>query len=235
MTVKIKGILFDFGRTLFDYFPSRSVIWSRIAKRLGVDISPDDPRIRMGLKNQVNTYVKMGRPYSRLSTKEFHSLNSRVLEKLGIKSEGTFNIIHEEFEKRRDRYIIYPDCKNTIEKIYLMGIKIGLVSNCDALKAKTRRPVMKENEILRFFDTIILSDEVGLVKPQKKIFDLALNAIGIQDGSKVIHVGDNLIADAMGAKNAGLIPALYDPQGFYNSDDNLITIKTLSEILNYLI
>ncbi len=121
-----------------------------------------------------------------------------------------------------------------IKGIYHMGIKIGLLSNVDSIKAKTRRPVMRKNEILHFFDTIILSDEVGYVKPQKKIFDLALNAIGIQDGSKVIHVGDNLIADAMGAKNAGLIPFLYDPHGFYKSDDNLITIKSLSEILNYL-
>lgn len=234
MTSKIKGIFFDFGRTLFDYYPSKAVIWSRIAKRLGVDISPDDPRIRRGMKNQVNTYVKMGRAYSRLSTKEFYLLNSQVLEEMGIKSEGTFNIIHEEFEKRRDHYVIYHDSKDTIEKIYHMGIKIGLLSNVDSIKAKTRRPVMRKNEILHFFNTIILSDEVGYVKPQKKIFDLALNAIGIQDGSNVIHVGDNLITDAAGAKNAGLIPILYDPQGFYNSDDNLITIKSLSEILNYL-
>jgi HAD superfamily hydrolase (TIGR01549 family) len=186
------------------------------------------------MKNQINIFVKMGRPYSKLSTKEFHSLNRRVLEDMGIFTENSFDIIHEEFEKRRDHYVIYHDSKDTIEKIYHMGIKIGLLSNVDSIKAKTRRPVMRKNEILHFFDTIILSDEVGYVKPQKKIFDLALNAIGIQDGSKVIHVGDNLIADAMGAKNAGLIPILYDPHGFYKSDDNLIKIKALSEILNYL-
>ena len=233
MTAKIKGIFFDFGGTLYDYYPPNAVIWSRMAKRLGVDISPDDPRIWTGMKNQENAYVKRDKPFSKLTREELNLLNRNVLEAIGIKSEGTFNIIHEEFEKRRDGYKIYPDCKNTLEKIQLMGIKIGLLSNCDELHAKSRRPVMKENEILHLFDTIILSDEVGSVKPQKQIFDLALNAIGIQDGSKVIHVGDNLIADAMGAKNTGLIPVLYDPQGFY-SDDNLITIKTLSEILNYL-
>ena len=117
----------------------------------------------------------------------------------------------------------------------MMGIKIGLLSNVNSIKAKTRRPIMREYEILHFFDTIILSDEVKpYVKPQKEIFNLALDGIGLKDGSKVIHVGDNLIADCMGAKNAGLIPILYDPQGFYNSDDNLITIITHSEILNYL-
>jgi FMN phosphatase YigB (HAD superfamily) len=47
-------------------------------------------------------------------------------------------------------------------------------------------------------------------------------------------VGDSRLADVMGAKNAGSIPILYDPQSFYNPNDNLITIKTLSEILNYL-
>lgn len=233
MTTKIKGILFDFGGTLYEYYPPNAVIWSRIAKRMGVDISPDDPRIWTGMKNQENAYVKRDKPFSKLTREELHLLNRNVLEAMGIKSEGTFNIIHEEFEKRRDGYKIYPDCKNTLEKIQLMGIKIGLLSNCDELHAKSRRPTMKEREILHFFDTIILSYEVGYDKPQKKIFELALNAIGIQDSSKVIHVGDNLLADVMGAKNAGLIPVLYDPHDFY-SEDNLIKIKTLSEILNYL-
>ena len=233
MTNKIKGIFFDFGGTLYDYYPPNAVIWSRIAKRLGVDISPDDPRIWTGMKNQEIAYEKRGKPYSKLTSEGLHLLNRIVLEALGIKSEGTLNIIQEEFEKRRDGYRIFLDCKNTLDKINQMGMKIGLLSNCDELHAKTRRPTMKENEILHLFDTIILSYEVGYEKPQKEIFDLALNAIGIQDGSKVIHVGDNPLADAMGAKNAGLIPVLYDPLDFY-SEENLIKIKALSDILNYL-
>ena len=92
-------------------------------------------------------------------------------------------MIFEEFEKRRDGYKIVPDCKNTLEKIILKGIKIGLLSNTDTKHGITRRPTMKENGILHFFDTIILSSEVGFGKPQREIFELALNAIGIQDGA----------------------------------------------------
>ncbi|MHA1729917.1 MAG: HAD family hydrolase [Promethearchaeota archaeon] len=128
---------------------------------------------------------------------------------------------------------MFPDCKNTLEKIKELSIKIGLLSNCDLKHAINRRPTMKENEILHFFDAIILSIEVGFEKPQKEIFELALNAIGIKDGSKVMHVGDNRLADVIGAENAGLIPVLYDPNDF-SSDKNIIKINNLSEILQLL-
>ncbi|MHA1729916.1 MAG: hypothetical protein ACTSWY_14475 [Promethearchaeota archaeon] len=97
MTSNIEAIFFDFGGTLFEYFPSNSVVWSRIAKRLGIDISPDDPRIWQGMKNQEINFMERDKPFSKLSREELHLLNCNVLEAIGINNEGTIDIIHEEF------------------------------------------------------------------------------------------------------------------------------------------
>jgi HAD superfamily hydrolase (TIGR01549 family) len=186
------------------------------------------------MKNQEIAYNEWGKNFSKLTREGLHLLNRNVLDAMGIKRNVlTMDIIYEEFEKRRDGYKIFPDCKSTLEKIHGKGIKIGLLSNTDELHGQTRRSTMKKNGILHLFEAIILSSETSFEKPQKEIFDIALDAIGIRDGSKVMHVGDSRLADGFGAKNSGLIPILYDPQGFY-SENEYITIKKLSEILNYL-
>ena len=152
---------------------------------------------------------------------------------MGIDGEGTMEIIGEEFDKRGHGYRINPESKRTLERIYSMGLKIGLVSNCPSEFGGPRRLIMREDEILHYFSTIILSGEVGHAKPEKEIFKIALNSLGLQDASKVMHVGDFLGADVTGAQNAGLVPILYDPMGFHPGE-NVITIKKLSEIFRYL-
>ncbi len=173
------------------------------------------------------------KPFSKLSREEIHTLNLHMLAAMGIDGEGTMEIISEEFNKRGHGYLINPESKETLERIYSMGIKIGLVSNCPSEFGKPRRLTMKEDGILHYFSTIILSDEVGHAKPEKEIFKIALNSLGLQDASKVIHVGDFLGADVIGAQNAGLIPVLYDPLRFHPGE-NIITIQKLSEIFQYL-
>jgi HAD superfamily hydrolase (TIGR01549 family) len=229
MRKEIQGILFDFGGTLYDYYPSNSVIWSRIAKRLGVDISPNDPRIWKGMQRQSIETTKRDVPFSKLSREEIHTLNLHVLDALGIDGEGTMDIISEEFDKRGHGYRINPESKETLERIYSMGLKIGLVSNCPSEFGKPRRQTMRGDGVLQSFSAIILSGEVGHEKPEKEIFMIALNSLGLQDASKVMHVGDSLGADVIGAQNAGLIPVLYDPMGFHPGE-NVITIQKLSDI-----
>ncbi len=92
---------------------------------------------------------------------------------------------------------------------------------------------MEENGILHFFDTIILSVEVGFEKPQKEIFQIALQKLGINNPAQAMHVGDSPITDVKGARNAGLIPVLFDPIDLYPIE-NVIKISALSDILQYL-
>ena len=228
-----KGILFDFGGTLYDYHPSNSVIWSRIAKRLGVDISPKDARIWAGMQRQSIEATRRAKPFSKLSTEEIHTLNLHVLSAMGVDGEGAMEVISEEFDKRGHGYLINPESTETLERIYSMGIKFALLSNCPQEFGKPRRLTMQEDGILHYFYTILLSGEIGHAKPEKEIFEMALNSLGLQDPSKVMHVGDFLSSDVIGAQNAGLTPVLYDPLGFH-PNEKVITIKKLSEILQYL-
>jgi putative hydrolase of the HAD superfamily len=54
-------------------------------------------------------------------------------------------------------------------------VKLGLVSNTNALHAAYLRPLLP---VLRRFDAVVMSCEVGHVKPEPAIFRLALEGVG---------------------------------------------------------
>lgn len=235
MTNKITTVFFDYGGTLCDYYPSNAEIWAKIAEKLGVHISADDSRIRQGMRKQSQAFERLGIPDAQLSKAQIHTLNCHVLTAMGIDGEGTQTTIDAEFFAREQglMYTMYPDAPQTLDAIKREGLKIGLLSNVGRRGALTRRPSLKENGILHYFDTIILSAEVGVWKPNKEIFNIALREIGEKIPANAMHVGDSPIADVKGARNAGLIPVFFDPLELY-STENVIKIKALSDILQYI-
>ena len=92
MTKDIIGVYFDFSGTLIDSRYVITNIWSRIAKRLGMDIDYDDPRIWAGIQKQWEEYDKLkdklGKNYMDFSREDWDELNPVVLDTIGIKSDG---------------------------------------------------------------------------------------------------------------------------------------------------
>lgn len=61
--------------------------------------------------------------------------------------------------------------------------------------------------LTKFFKIIIISGEVGVKKPDPRIFSFALEATNLQP-TEVVYVGDTLEDDAQGAQAAGIFPVL---------------------------
>ncbi|KAF5835964.1 HAD-like domain-containing protein [Dunaliella salina] len=68
------------------------------------------------------------------------------------------------------------------------------------------------------FDAIIISAEVGVEKPNRCIFEAALEALGIQP-EEAVHVGDDRRNDLWGARDAGVHAWLWGPEGVSNFAD----------------
>jgi HAD superfamily hydrolase (TIGR01549 family) len=244
MSGAIAGVFFDFGGTLFDYYPSNTTIWSAIAQRLGATVSIFDPRIREGLREWNHAYLQLGKPFSQLTQEELHELNCLVLDVLGIDCEGTMEVIREEFGRREQGFIsgdafrMNPDCQQTLERIRrIKNIRLGLLSNCPKQYCGPRRSLLRRTGIFNLFDGIILSGEVGVSKPDKAIFEIALKELGVKNIRNTIHVGDCLLSDVQGARNAGITPVLFDPLELYFGDDilDVIVVRRLSDIIQYLV
>jgi len=87
---------------------------------------------------------------------------------------------------------------------------IGLLSNTGFIKGKTLRKVLEKLEIGQYLDFQMYSDEAGISKPNPLLFEQLLNKVREHNPNKnilpqdILHVGDNPLADIVGAENAGM-------------------------------
>jgi putative hydrolase of the HAD superfamily len=155
--------------------------------------------------------------------------NLLILRRLGIKenAEALARTIADRWWDYAD-VMLYPDVEETLQKLRVMGLKIGIVTN--GLKSDYRQ-ILEKVGLLDFFDVKVGIDKVGKMKPDRDIFLYALNELEISP-SETLFVGDEMIADYEGAKKAGLIPLLIDRDNVIGS--NVEKIRSLREILNYL-
>ena len=79
------------------------------------------------------------------------------------------------------------------------------------------------------FDLIFDSYHEGVEKPDPRFFHIALQRAGA-DADTTMHVGDLYHVDVVGARAAGLTPALLDVGGLYPSCDCL-RLRSLTELV----
>lgn len=79
--------------------------------------------------------------------------------------------------------------------------RIGLCSNFS--HAATARAVLQDVGLLGHFDGLAISEDVGLRKPRREIFQAILTQLDVEPG-ETLHVGDNLAADVAGAAALGI-------------------------------
>jgi len=58
-------------------------------------------------------------------------------------------------------------------------------------------------KILDYFDKVFFSDEIGFVKPNKNSFNRIIKEFNVEK-EEVVHIGDSLEKDVLGAKNFGI-------------------------------
>ena len=90
----------------------------------------------------------------------------------------------------------------------------GAVSLLNALQGKVRMGIitngftslqqirLERTGLREHFDLLIISEEVGVAKPDRRIFDYALEQAGNPDRSRVLMVGDTAESDIRGGMNA---------------------------------
>lgn len=87
--------------------------------------------------------------------------------------------------------------------------------------------------ITHYFDHVVTSQKAGFKKPSKEIFDFALALNNLQC-HEVIMIGDNLITDIGGARNACIDTVFYNPDKVPHREQVKHEIRCLSELQNIL-
>ncbi|NJC25164.1 YjjG family noncanonical pyrimidine nucleotidase [Neolewinella antarctica] len=78
--------------------------------------------------------------------------------------------------------------------------KLAMITN--GLK-EVQRPRLRSTQLEKYFEFIVISDEIGAAKPNAVFFDHAYRQMAGVDKSKVLVIGDNPNADVRGALDYG--------------------------------
>lgn len=113
--------------------------------------------------------------------------------------------------------------------------KLAIITN--GLK-EVQRPRLALTKIEHYFDAIIVSDEIGVAKPQTAYFDYVFKEIQYPSKRNVLVIGDSLTSDITGGNNYDLDTCWYNPKKLKNTlkvtptyeIDNLEQLKTFGII-----
>jgi HAD superfamily hydrolase (TIGR01509 family) len=230
LVLNLKGALFDFGFTLAYRNEENLKEFNHqlylILKKGGYSRSFED-----FLRILVDTY-KIGVSGK---VKTVRELYGSLLVKLNLSERS--DILSEIFILRNnlveDRWVLYDNVIHVLRDLK-NRYKLALVSNC----FPGLIDILQVLDLPRFFDSIVLSYEIGEAKPQPKMYLEALEKLKIKP-EDAVFVSDRII-DLIGAKKLGLKTVLVEQGPFFldNSYDQKFSpdfqISSISKILTIL-
>lgn len=151
---------------------------------------------------------------------------------------GSGDVRPPHFLQRQVRKLVYPiaarlfrpydGLHEVLTELRTRGYTLHVLSNNSSIL-----PLQLELlGITGYFETISWSEEMGVEKPDRRIFEMALERIGAQP-DEVVYVGDSLEADVLGAESAGILPIHADHRR-RRPDGGHLRVESLPELLDLL-
>jgi len=258
--MKVRGIIFDFGFTLFSFEnPSLEKYMDCFSRGMSKSIEVLKQEKIIEDKDQIledfmKIFNKKRATYFKLAMKTKDEYPTILLFKtaLALLKEKGYEIQEEKIKENFLEKLaeLYHSCeeeewkpddktKFTLETLSkISNLKIGLISNHP--NHKTIKNLLKNNEMKEFFDTIVTSAKFGKRKPNSEIFFHTLKRMGLtkNDAEHCIMVGDEA-ADIIGANRVGMQIILKEREYEFPYEKeinipNLIKIKSIDEVLQYI-
>lgn len=140
-----------------------------------------------------------------------------MLKELGVDPDS-FQLIAPriiEENKRENLWCVStPEIRQSLSELREAGYFVAVISNADG----TVETLLERAGLLPYLEFVIDSGRVGVEKPDRRIFEMALEKAGVR-AEDSWYVGDIYPVDVVGARAAGLKPVLLDPLGRYAGRD----------------
>lgn len=237
----IKAVTFDFWWTLFrdkNGLADSSVLNDRIDYLQKICLSKKAFRTRKQVKE---AYFKGREFFERNHRKGVftspESLMKKIFHELDIKIEEPEARVIGEWVSYLGSFAsleLMPHADELLKKLKEKNVKVGLISDTVFTKGKHLVYHLRRHGVLRFFDYLVFSDEVGFVKPQKEVFKTALNFLKARP-QESMHIGDFPWSDIEGAKNYGMVAIQFtggkgpEKDNFHPKSD--LVVKSFKEII----
>jgi putative hydrolase of the HAD superfamily len=126
-------------------------------------------------------------------------LNACGHEPGGAEFQAMFEELYAHFAEP-GVWALYPEVREVLDELHPL-CRLGIVSNFD----RRLYPVLEGLGIRHFFQSVVISSEVGVDKPDPRIFEAAFSALGVT-AEVTVHAGDHPEQDWRAAELAGIHP-----------------------------
>lgn len=115
--------------------------------------------------------------------------------------------------------------------------KLAIISNVlPKTAADTVHDLLKETQLFDFFDAIAVSSEVGVSKPDLRIFETVLDELNVKP-EEAVMIGNTISTDIFGGNAIGMKTVLFQPSQEYQRSEWETpdhTIHSLKELLELM-
>ncbi len=226
-------IFFDAGDTLVHPRPSFDGLFVQVCGEHGLEVDGKRvPAVTGTLLAGLTDRQKEGWTFSAdpaVSRAFWNDFYSAAVRELGADGD-TVTLVRALYASFSDpaNYQAFPDVEPALEALKQEGYILGIISNFEPWLEK----LLHQLDLQDYFEHMIISGVVGVEKPHRRIFELALAQAGIP-ASKAAHVGDSIAADVEGAKEAGITPILIDRHGRH-APEGILKVSDLGELASLL-
>lgn len=223
-------LLFDADETLFDFSKAEKYAISHALKDIGIIY---DEKFHLPLYSSINSAI----------WKEFER-GEITQEKLRVERFRRFQTelkANFDYQKLADIYANHladasyplPGSEKLLQQLkphYRMAI---LTNGLAAIQQKR----ICESPLAAYFEQIVISENVGVSKPDSRIFQYTLKELSYADSSKVLMIGDSLTSDMQGGINSGIDTCWFNPQKKENALELSLTyeVHSFDELLALLL
>lgn len=229
-----KMVLFDYGQTLFAEQAFDGVKGTEAVLQYAVKnkyhLSAEQVQARANELNQELGRFLPGKRHVMQIEVPNTMFTPYLYESLGIEIALSNAEIDTVFWNAAAPGVPTEGIKDFLVYLKSKGIRTGVISNISyapSVVAERINGMLPEND----FEFIITSSNYMFRKPNKRIFELALEKAGLQP-EQVWYIGDQYECDVKGSLNAGLMPIWYigaiDLP--YTEDNRILTITDWKEL-----
>jgi putative hydrolase of the HAD superfamily len=199
----LRAVLFDAGNTLvfLDY--------ARMAE--GVGAALDLPLTAEGLASHAREAARAMESASGNDQERAAAYLEALFRLSGVPPERLGEVGACLTRMHRERHLwcsVQEQTRESLARLRAAGIRLGVVSNSDGRVDQA----LAAAGLAEYFEVVIDSGQVGYEKPDPRIFQAALDTLGVRP-EEAVYVGDLYEVDVIGARAAGLAAVLLTPTG----------------------
>lgn len=200
---KITLLTIDAAGTLLKPWPSVGAVYGRTARKKGISVDDHDLDKQFG--RAFNEVQKIADKHQGEEKEFWRRVVALTFEPFydGQKINELFEELWELFASG-EPWKVADQAIDTLDSLLAKGYRLAVLSNNDS----RLRPVLKDLKVDHLFEHLFISSELGFEKPQIEIFRAVENSLQVAP-EEIMHLGDSMSRDFIGAQQAGWNPVLF--------------------------